>query len=195
MKLLSSINNLFLSILLIYLMLLFEMYINRIKNRLIRKIIQNSIFFVYILGYIYVTLLSRTHYGVYYYSLILFKAWLEALGIFEKTKSRLQIVTDILLNIILDIPFGFFVSDKFQEWKKRSTAKVILCVGCISLITELLQLLFRIGVFEIDDIINNSIGGWIGSLLYLRIRNKNRKEGAEYENRSYCRLFGRKWRS
>lgn len=82
--------------------------------------------------------------------------------------SPYVLIENIVFNILLFIPFGFFAS-----WR-LSSAKVlrrILPMGmCFSLCIELLQLLMPIGrSTTVDDIILNTLGTVIGSLFYLLI--------------------------
>ena len=65
---------------------------------------------------------------------------------------------NILANILVFIPLGFFVSNKNS---KNVFEALIICLGVI-LSIELIQLLFKIGFFDVDDIILNFIGSLIG---------------------------------
>ena len=65
---------------------------------------------------------------------------------------------NILANILVFIPLGFFVSNKNS---KNVFKALIICLGVI-LSIELIQLLFKIGFFDVDDIILNFIGSLIG---------------------------------
>lgn len=70
---------------------------------------------------------------------------------------------NVLGNMIMFMPYGFFVSC-FLKINKKNT--IIILVTIISLTIELIQL--KIGrVFDIDDIILNIIGGFVGYILYI----------------------------
>jgi len=69
-------------------------------------------------------------------------------------------VSEILLNYILFIPFGFLM----YLHTGRTNAPIITGFASSSLI-ELTQLIFCIGLFEFDDIIGNTIGCIIGVFL------------------------------
>lgn len=74
---------------------------------------------------------------------------------------------NIIGNIVLFLPFGFFTSYYLKLDRKRF---VILLTIIVSLVIEFIQL--KIGrAFDIDDVILNVIGGFLGYLLY-RIINK-----------------------
>lgn len=68
-------------------------------------------------------------------------------------------IEDLLLNIILFIPFGFFLP---YIWPKLNFWKTILWAFCVSTVIEVTQYLAHWGCLEIDDIINNTVGACIG---------------------------------
>lgn len=69
----------------------------------------------------------------------------------------------IILNIILFIPFGFLVS----KVKQMSKYKVVFYSFVLSLCIELIQPLLSVYRYsDITDIICNTLGGLIGCLLF-----------------------------
>lgn len=71
-------------------------------------------------------------------------------------------INNLAGNILLFAPFGFLLpllSKRFQSIKKVAIASF-----CLSLTFELLQLIFRIGGFDVDDLILNTLGGVLGYL-------------------------------
>ncbi len=80
--------------------------------------------------------------------------------------GRGDFVRQVVLNVIITIPFGFL----FPLVKNRNVKllKTVLCTFLFSLSIELLQPLingFRSA--DITDLINNTIGGIIGYIIYL----------------------------
>lgn len=63
-------------------------------------------------------------------------------------------------NIAAFIPLGFFVFDKFYN---RFFKTIITCV-IIILMIECAQLVFKIGIFDVDDILLNTLGCLLGIL-------------------------------
>ncbi len=63
---------------------------------------------------------------------------------------------------------GFFLPLVISRLNKiiRTTVVVLL----ISTIIEINQYIFKVGIFDIDDIILNTLGGLIGFLIYRVIR-------------------------
>lgn len=71
----------------------------------------------------------------------------------------------IFENILLFVPLGYLLR------QSGLTKKATVFTGLFhSTAIELAQLIFHIGLFEFDDILNNTIGTWIGVILYLKIR-------------------------
>lgn len=70
--------------------------------------------------------------------------------------------TNFCGNILAFMPFGFLVPLLF---KRFYIVKTIILSSMVSLLVESLQLGFRIGSFDVDDIILNTIGGLCGYLV------------------------------
>lgn len=70
---------------------------------------------------------------------------------------------NIIANILVFIPLGFFISNKNP---KNVFKTLVICISVI-LSIECIQLLFKIGFFDVDDIILNFIGSLLGILINL----------------------------
>jgi len=66
-------------------------------------------------------------------------------------------------NVVGFIPLGLLLPLLFN-WKRGWQA--VFGVFLISLSFELAQLLFALGVFDVDDLILNTLGGLIGYIIY-----------------------------
>lgn len=72
-------------------------------------------------------------------------------------------ISELWQNVLAFIPLGIYLgilNSKGRIWKK------IVIIAVISLIMEVLQYVFSIGASDITDLINNTIGGIIGLLIY-----------------------------
>lgn len=72
-------------------------------------------------------------------------------------------IAELWQNILAFVPLGIYLgllNSKGKVWKK------IVTIAIISLIIEVLQYVFSIGASDITDLINNTIGGIIGLLIY-----------------------------
>lgn len=130
---------------------------------------------LYAAAYLYETLLFRTVKDEYMFRTEVLWSYREALvmpdglmSLFKGTArvKRPDLWESILLNILLCIPLGYllpFVFAKLKGWH------VLLIAFLCSVLTEGVQLVFRLGWFEFDDIINNTLGAVIGLVMYLCI--------------------------
>lgn len=71
---------------------------------------------------------------------------------------------EITYNIIAFIPFGIYINMLKCDW---SFIKKITAIAGTSLIYELMQYVLGIGITDITDLINNTLGGLIGLLIYI----------------------------
>ena len=71
----------------------------------------------------------------------------------------------IVQNLILFMPFGFLL---YAVTDQPRMVRILLLSFLLSLSIELCQLLFRLGWFEVDDILHNVLGTYLGIRLYRR---------------------------
>ena len=76
---------------------------------------------------------------------------------------------DVILNVIMMIPLGFFYPLLFNEKFSKTIAITFLLSLCIELIQPLLS---SYRVADISDVITNTLGGLIGCLIYYPFREK-----------------------
>ena len=69
----------------------------------------------------------------------------------------------IVQNLILFMPFGFLMC---AVTERPRTSRILLLGFALSLAIELCQLLFHLGWFEVDDILHNVLGTYLGIRLY-----------------------------
>ena len=102
----------------------------------------------------------------------LFYSYKEAWNHFSAREWR-----NIILNIMMFVPFGFLlplVSKKFQVFWKTYLAGFLF-----TFLIEMTQLLFNLGICELDDFMNNTVGAMIGYgfyRLFVFIVNKWKKQ-------------------
>ena len=102
------------------------------------------------------TVFTRNTQTDYHYNLDLFLSWR---AVFSGSREMLK---EDILNIVLLLPLGGllpFVFDKKIRWWQG-----VLCGIVVSLGIEILQLVLKRGLFEFDDIMNNSIGCMLGCM-------------------------------
>ena len=74
----------------------------------------------------------------------------------ELASSNYTIIYDMVFNVVLFIPLGFLMR------MKCSVKYSVVISGGVSLFIEVMQLITHRGLFEISDLIFNTIGGMIG---------------------------------
>lgn len=114
-------------------------------------------FLIYVMLLFYVVTFQDVNYGTN--NFIPFKEILR-----YEVGSKL-FIKNILGNIILFIPYGLFVS---YILKTRKTSPILIITLITSAVIEYTQM--QIGrTFDIDDIILNIVGGFVGYLVYIVI--------------------------
>ncbi|MEK5230595.1 VanZ family protein [Lysinibacillus sp. FSL K6-0232] len=74
------------------------------------------------------------------------------------------IIINLLGNLFIFTPMGFLLPLLSKKFRK---AWVVICLGFLSsLAVETIQFIFTVGSADIDDLILNSIGAWLGYIAY-----------------------------
>lgn len=101
---------------------------------------------------------------VYHYNLIPFYEIKRFLTHYEVLGME-AVLLNIVGNVMAFFPFGMYL-----PWLSRRCQKFWYTAFYsfeLSLIVELIQLITKVGSFDVDDIILNTLGGILGYLLYL----------------------------
>lgn len=119
----------------------------------------------------------------FYTSMILFRTLLNrtmcanpvsnVVGVWGLHDDNGQMTTEVLENLALFIPFAILLLWSFRE---KIVGKTVTLANVLwqsskntflfSLIIEFLQLLFRLGTFQLSDLFYNTLGGLFGGLIY-----------------------------
>ena len=75
--------------------------------------------------------------------------------------------SEILYNILVFVPLGFYIQIFRQDWK--IPIKCLLILGT-SFLFEAVQFIFAIGASDITDLIGNTFGGFSGILFCMILR-------------------------
>lgn len=92
------------------------------------------------------------------YALRLFWSWERAFH------GDRRLLAEVLLNILLYVPFGFLLCD--SRHLKPHPWRIVFFGFLSSTVTEVTQLVFHVGLFEFDDIFDNTLGCLLGVLCY-----------------------------
>lgn len=100
-------------------------------------------------------------------------------GIWETVNGERKLTTECIENVIMMVPFSSVVMWTFQEKIGNGWKKILWQSGKIAFIfsvsIEMLQLLLRLGTFQLSDIFYNTVGGVVGGVCYwgiMKIRKR-----------------------
>ena len=79
-----------------------------------------------------------------------------------------MVMINLVGNVTAFIPFGLLLP--WMRRRMRGLFRVLGAMALFSLLIESLQLITRVGSFDVDDIILNTIGGVLGYGLFLLFR-------------------------
>lgn len=136
------------------------------KKKLARRGIK-VIFYLYIIGIFYFVLLSErygrdTGYDTSHVNLVLFKE-INRFWTYRHLLSTEAVVTNLFGNIFAFSPFGFMIPIVINKKRHFSCS---VCNFIFSLVIETSQLIMKVGVFDVDDLLMNTVGGLIGYMIY-----------------------------
>lgn len=153
-----------------------------IKNTTKRQKMGWVIFICYLIFLAYFLFFSEdfgrgTHFQEEYaYNLVPLKE-IRRFIVYRKVVGTRSFLLNIVGNIVGFMPFGFFlpvVSRRSRHWYNT-----VLLSFLFSLSIETIQLVFKVGSFDVDDMLLNTLGGILGYILYrivqrIRVRRKQR---------------------
>ncbi|MEB2279480.1 VanZ family protein [Lysinibacillus xylanilyticus] len=132
---------------------------DRKKQVHIKKLVLGAVFIGYIIFVLELTIFGRGTSHYLQMNLQPFSGYIDAWK-----KYSLRDLQNCIFNILMFVPLGIFlplISSKFKKFKW-----LLLIVISATLSIETYQTLSGAGIFELDDLMNNSLGGIIGYQLY-----------------------------
>lgn len=118
----------------------------------------------------------------YHYNLIPFLE-IRRFIVYRKKLGMMAVMVNLLGNVAAFLPFGFFLPTLSR--KNRSFMYVTLLSFEFSLLIECIQLLSKVGSFDVDDMILNTLGGSLGFLCFLaakKLIEKNEEKKKKKQN-------------
>lgn len=117
----------------------------------------------------------------YAYNLVPFKE-IRRFIVYRGKVGMVSFFLNIVGNVAGFMPFGFFlpiVSRRSRRWYNT-----VLLSFVFSLCIETAQLVLKVGSFDVDDMILNTLGGILGFILYkivqtVRVRRRRRGEAED----------------
>ena len=138
------------------------------KERKRLRILGKVLFVCYVLFIIYFLLFSEWYgrtgeMSEYRYNLVLFKEIRRFLT-YRETLGTFAVLTNVVGNVVIFVPFGFFMP---MASKHRSFLATLFYSFGLSLCVESFQLITKVGCFDVDDLLLNTLGGVAGYLIFI----------------------------
>lgn len=157
------------------------------KNLKMRQLkrLSSLLFFLYMLAVVYFMFLADSFHRTdfleeYRYNLQLFQEMERFPSVWRVHGPWIALV-NLIGNVAVFMPFGFFLP--FHKRNLRNGIVVSCLAFLFSLLIETTQLIFKIGVFDVDDLFLNTVGGVLGYLtffisfkLYLKYRRPRKQK-------------------
>ena len=100
-------------------------------------------------------------------------------GIWEIENGEQKLTTECIENVIMMVPFSAVVAWTFGEKIGNGWKKILWQSGKIAFIfsisIEMLQLLLRLGTFQLSDIFYNTVGGVLGGIMYCAVMKARKR--------------------
>ncbi len=136
-------------------------------NKIIR-VFSWFVFAAYMIALIYFLFFSeqmgRVPSDEYKYSLEPFRE-IRRYIIYRKEIGYFNAMLNLIGNVICFVPFGFVLP--IMSNKQRGLIKITVLTLLTSLLVELIQLISKVGSCDVDDILLNTLGGFLGYLLFM----------------------------
>ena len=138
-------------------------YVERIEDKKkILKLSQIIVFIYYVILLFNMGMFARYH-NIDSYNLIPFKTIIDTF----KNGSRYSISIVVFGNLLVFVPLEYFIIELLKI--KKFLVNLLLTFG-IGLFVDFVQYIFKIGVFDIDDICLRTLGMMSFYIIYIRIK-------------------------
>ena len=143
------------------------------KFRILGKVL--FVFYIFFLLYflIFSDWYGRTDISrEYRYNLVLFKE-IKRFIEYREELGAFAVFTNLFGNILIFMPYGFFIS---MASRSRGFFMTLFYSFGLSLCVETFQILTKVGSFDVDDLLLNTLGGVLGYILFSicnRIRRRH----------------------
>ena len=138
-------------------------YVERIEDKKkILKLSQIIVFIYYVILLFNMGMFARYH-NIDSYNLIPFKTIIDTF----KNGSRYSISIVVFGNLLVFVPLEYFIIELLKV--KKFSINLLLTFG-ISFFVDFVQYIFKIGVFDIDDIFLRTLGMMSFYIIYIRIK-------------------------
>ncbi|MCI8370813.1 MAG: VanZ family protein [Lachnospiraceae bacterium] len=134
------------------------------RRRSKKRVVITLLFILYMILFLFaVLIMDRSIKDEYQYNLVLFDE-IKRYFRYRELVGNWIFLRNILGNVVGFIPLGMFWPYVFPKMK-NPVLVTLVCFEC-SLVIEVIQLTFKIGSFDVDDLLLNTVGGILGCITY-----------------------------
>ena len=143
-----------------------------------RLVLAWTLFIVYMVFLMYflffAEIMGRTYIDRdYHYNLTPFRE-IRRFIVYRRTLGWFAVLSNLLGNVLAFVPFGVILP--MLTPKCRNFFHIVLRGVDFSLFVETIQLISKVGSFDVDDLILNTLGAALGYLAYRLIRRYFRRK-------------------
>lgn len=152
----------------------------------IRAVVIVGVFIMYLAGFSYITFFSRSASDEYLIHTALFEDLAGSMQIdfgilhliyYTITGNTAKLAeyfrflgsydfVQVYLNVMLFIPMGYLLPYMFEWFRKKQPLRSGAASFLVSLAVENIQLITKHGYYDVDDLVTNTLGGFIGAVLF-----------------------------
>lgn len=137
------------------------------KHKKIIRIFSWILFIIYLCIMVYFLFFSeqlgRVPSDTYHYNLEPFTEIKRYIN-YSKTIGSFNVMLNLIGNVVCFMPFGFVMP--ILSNRQRNIFKVTFLSFLCSVIIELIQLVSKLGSCDVDDVILNTMGGFLGYVMF-----------------------------
>ncbi len=132
-----------------------------------QRVVSQLVFILY-LGILFYFLFFSERYGrtdisdEYHYNLVLFRE-IKRFYRYREILGMKSVMINLAGNVVAFMPFGFFLPILWQ--KSGKLLYVTFWSFSFSLVVETIQLVYKVGTFDVDDLFLNTLGGIFGYMM------------------------------
>ena len=158
----------------ILILIAYILFLKKETNQSLKKNVTSLLLLLYLIFLLSTIFYTKLTTGIVYPKLqieaniIPFSSIIETITLLvTKSQGIPYLFNYLILDILLFIPLGIFLPVLFPE--KMTLKRFILICFILSFTKELFQFLFNVGMFNIDDIILNVVGGILSYILLKKL--------------------------
>ena len=111
---------------------------------------------------------DRVEHENYRYNLVMFQEIMRYYNFGVRTNNWSLFVLNVIGNIVVFMPIGMFLPSLFSRCRNIFFTTILSLE--LSLCVEIAQLITKVGSFDVDDLLLNTLGGICGFIVYMVYR-------------------------